>query len=185
MTKTVWQGEWSAAVSKTTTGRHTVTVAKNYIWVATFVATRDDSPRFRNGVHTTSRWGAECVHVRDDAALANEDRADIPSSIDFAMWKDTLACCITACLQVCINAERDHRARQGDDVTKPKIEGRTQLVGYAITHRLVENISTARKMDLEQLRRVVELHRTAVAAQNKKDGIDDASMATTAEGEEP
>lgn len=70
-------------------------------------------------------------------------------------------------------------------MTKPKIEGRTQLVGYAITHRLVENISTARKMDLEQLRRVVELHRTAVAAQNKKDGIDDASMATTAEGEEP
>lgn len=104
--KTVWKGEWSAAVAKATTG-YTVTVAKNYIWVATFAVMRDDSPRFRgNGVHT-SRWGAECVHVREDAALANEDRADIPSSIDFAMWKDTLACCITACLQVCINAERD------------------------------------------------------------------------------
>jgi len=42
--KTVWKGEWSAAVAKATTG-YTVTVAKNYIWVATFVAMRDDSCR--------------------------------------------------------------------------------------------------------------------------------------------
>jgi len=104
--KTVWKGEWSAAVAKATTG-YTVTVAKNYIWVATFVAMRDDSPRSRgNGVHT-SRWGAECVHVREDAALASEDRADVPSSIDYAMRKDTLAECVAACLHVCINAERD------------------------------------------------------------------------------
>lgn len=64
-----------------------------------------------------------------------------------------------------------------------KIEGRTQLVGYAVMHRLVETTTKARQMPLENLRRVVELHRKAVAAQNKKDGIDDASTATTAKGE--
>lgn len=66
-----------------------------------------------------------------------------------------------------------------------KIEGRTQLVGYAVMHRLVETNTKARQMPLEDLRRVVELHRKTVAAQNKKDGIDDASLATTAKGEEP
>lgn len=39
-------------------------------------------------------------------------------------------------------------------------------------------------MDLEALRRAVELHRQTVSAQNKKDGINDASMATTADGED-
>lgn len=66
-----------------------------------------------------------------------------------------------------------------------KIEGRTQLVGYAVTHRLVETNTKARQMPLEDLRSVVELHRKAVVAQNKKYGIDDASLATTAKGEEP
>lgn len=59
-----------------------------------------------------------------------------------------------------------------------KVEGRTQLVGYAVMHRLVETNTKARQMPLEHLRRVVELHREAVAAQNKRDGIDDASMNT-------
>ena len=54
---------------------------------------------------------------------------------------------------------------------KPKVEGRTQLVGYAYGHGLVQKIGEARKMDLEALRRIVELHRQAVAAQNKRDGI--------------
>lgn len=57
-------------------------------------------------------------------------------------------------------------------------EGRTQLVGYAYAHGLAKSTTEARKMDLEHLRRVVELHRKAVAAQNKRDGIDDASIAT-------
>lgn len=60
-----------------------------------------------------------------------------------------------------------------------KIEGRTQLVGYAHRNRLVEKIGEARKMDLETLRGIVELHRQAVAAQNKRDGI-----AATPEGYE-
>lgn len=59
-----------------------------------------------------------------------------------------------------------------------KVEGRTQLVGYAVMHRLVETNTKARQMPPEHLRRVVELHREAVAAQNKRDGIDDASMNT-------
>jgi hypothetical protein len=61
-----------------------------------------------------------------------------------------------------------------------KIEGRTQLVGYAMQHKLTDRISEARQMPLEDLRRLVELHRLAL---NGTNGIDDASLATTAEGE--
>jgi hypothetical protein len=61
-----------------------------------------------------------------------------------------------------------------------KVEGRTQLVGYAVMHRLVDGVTKARQMPLDTLRSVVELHRKAVASQNKKDSIDDASLATTA-----
>jgi hypothetical protein len=42
-----------------------------------------------------------------------------------------------------------------------KREGRTQLVGYAHEHKLVEGITIARKMDLEALRALVEKHRNA------------------------
>lgn len=69
-----------------------------------------------------------------------------------------------------------------------KVEGRTQLVGYACAHGLAKSTTEARQMPLEQLRRIVELHRKAVAAQNKRDGIDDASMDTgdnRREGEGP
>lgn len=61
---------------------------------------------------------------------------------------------------------------------KPKPEGRTQLVGYAHMHGLVARISEARAMDLEALRRIVELHREATAKKNKQWGIDDASIAS-------
>lgn len=40
-------------------------------------------------------------------------------------------------------------------------EGRTQLVGYATQNRLVESITTARKMNIDRLRDIVELHRKA------------------------
>lgn len=38
-------------------------------------------------------------------------------------------------------------------------EGRTQLVGYAMHHRLVEGVTKARKMSLAELRRIVTRHR--------------------------
>jgi len=60
---------------------------------------------------------------------------------------------------------------------KPKLEGRTQLVGYAVRNRLAETTNQARKMDLELLRRVVALHRKAIANQNHQWGIDDKSIA--------
>jgi len=54
-----------------------------------------------------------------------------------------------------------------------KREGRTQLVGYAHEHKLVERITIARKMNLEALRTLVEKHRntatqkTATTAEEK------------------
>jgi hypothetical protein len=61
-------------------------------------------------------------------------------------------------------------------MTTPKVEGRTQLVGYAYRNGLVPSLSAGRAMDLEQLRRVVTLHREATA--NQPD-----TTATTAEKE--
>jgi len=43
-----------------------------------------------------------------------------------------------------------------------KVEGRTQLVGYAYRHGLVKTLSEGRKMGLEDLRRAVEAHRNQV-----------------------
>lgn len=42
---------------------------------------------------------------------------------------------------------------------KVKVEGRTQLVGYATRHALTRTASEARSMDLETLRSLVETHR--------------------------
>jgi hypothetical protein len=61
-----------------------------------------------------------------------------------------------------------------------KPEGRTQLVGYAVAHGLAK-ATEARKMDLEHLRRVVDLHRLAIRNRNKLEQID--TTATTAEKE--
>lgn len=47
-------------------------------------------------------------------------------------------------------------------ITKP--EGRTQLVGYAMQHGLVERITEARKMRLDALRTLVEKHRASSTA---------------------
>lgn len=42
---------------------------------------------------------------------------------------------------------------------KAKVEGRTQLVGYATRHALTRTASEARSMNLETLRGIVEAHR--------------------------
>lgn len=103
--KKVWKGEWSAEVAKATTG-YTVTVAKNYIWVATFVVARDDGPRPRGD--RTPRWGIECIHLREDAALAAKEKV-----VPFGVWlmsDDTLQSCVQTCLATCIGAEIDRDA---------------------------------------------------------------------------
>jgi hypothetical protein len=42
-----------------------------------------------------------------------------------------------------------------------KVEGRTQLVGYAMKHGLAKTMTEARKAPLETLRQQVEAHRSA------------------------
>lgn len=64
-------------------------------------------------------------------------------------------------------AERDAgrllpRLSKRSKPTKP--EGRTQLVGYAMQHGLVERITEARKMRLDALRTLVEKHRASSTA---------------------
>lgn len=66
---------------------------------------------------------------------------------------------------------------------KPKLEGRTQLVGYAHGHGLVKRISEARVMDLEALRRIVALHRETVAKTVAKKNKQLDTAATNAEKE--
>jgi hypothetical protein len=66
-------------------------------------------------------------------------------------------------------------------VSRVKPEGRTQLVGYAVARGLAK-ATEARTMDLEHLRRVVDLHRLAIRNRNKLEQISEPS-ATTAEKE--
>ena len=75
-------------------------------------------------------------------------------------------------------------------MSRAKPEGRTQLVGYAYGQGLVRSLEEGRKTEMELLRRMVTLHREAIANQNRQMKIDDASIArqldttaTTAEKE--